>query len=142
MPQTPRSVLPGSSWDGSWQAIQTAADQLSQADIPGGAKDEVAGSMAKAMKAALVPMHATQMAHIVMRQALGQALDVFCAAAEAQAAISRTPPKPSAKASASTKKVSTSTSIHIVAQQAYSNAGPERLQQVPRTSLEMVMGDA
>ena len=87
-------------------AVQAAAEQLGQADIQSTARDEVSGSLTKAVQAAAVPMHASQMAQLVMRQALSQALDVFCAAAESQAAVPRTPPKTSAKAAAASKKVS------------------------------------
>lgn len=95
------------SWDGSWQALQATAAQLSQADIPDTAKDAVTEQLASAMRAAAVPMHATQMASVIMRQVLCQAMDAFSAAAEAQTAALKAPPaRASAKAAAASKKVS------------------------------------
>ncbi|KAK9831554.1 hypothetical protein WJX74_000012 [Apatococcus lobatus] len=93
------------SWDSSWQALQATADQLSQAEIPGSAKDAATQQLANAIQAADVPMHATQMANVIMRQALCQALDAFCTAAEAQMSALKAPSaKPSAKAAAASKK--------------------------------------
>lgn len=105
-PETPKAATVD-SWDGSWQALQATADQLSQADIPSSAKDPVAQRLANAMQAAAVPMHAAQMASVIMRQALCQAMDTFSAAAEAQTNSLKAPlAKSSAKAAAASKKVS------------------------------------
>ncbi len=109
MPPAPKAAVVD-TWDGSWQAVKAINEQLSLAEIPSAAKEGAAEALAQAMQAGMVPMHATQMAHLVMRQALGLAMDTFCATAESQLAIQRTPPKASVKAVAASKKVSTSQS--------------------------------
>ena len=95
------------SWDGSWQALQATADQLSQAALPNTAKGAVTEQLATAMRAAAVPMHAQQMASVLMRQVLCQAMDAFSGAAEAQMTLLKVPlGKLSAKGAAASKKVS------------------------------------